>query len=322
MDIPQRFITLSVTTRCNSRCRFCITGPECVPITDLDLTEAEAYLRQNAGQGFEAASLVGGEPTLYRRLPELLELIRRTGYPMTQMFTNGRRMAKRSFAEWLVAEGVGYFVVSLHGPDPEIHNYLTGAPRAFEQAVEGIRNLKQLGQPVQILSVVLRPNVRRVPEMVDLALQLGVDSLDIAGLCPYGVAAKNFDELAVRYEEARPHIREAVVKAQEAGLEIFLEGFPFCAVRPYERLCVEYPATREEKLLCQGRDIEDYDACLNSAKTRPPQCDGCTAAHVCGGVYMGYLDAFGAGDVRPLGVFTGPPPRTAETPQPTAGCGA
>lgn len=302
MRIPERYITLHLTRRCNSRCRFCVTDPIGAR-EEVSLDEAEAFLHDNAGQGYEAFSVVGGEPTIYRRLPELLDMARRYGYPMSQLFTNGRKLADRKFAESVVERGARFFVISLHGPNAEVHDALTDSPGSFDEAVEGIRNVKELGQMVQTLSVITSGNYRALGATAELLSSLDVDVIDFAGLCPHGLAEVNWSEVRVAYTELMPFVHDAVRTVLAAGREAVLEGFPFCVVQPYEHLCWEYPATRHERLLYQGRLIADYDACINTSKVHVEACETCTVRQVCGGVYLGYASTFGTRELAPLTAY-------------------
>lgn len=302
MPFPERFATLHLTRRCNSRCRFCVTDPVGAT-TEVPLDEADAFLAAQAGKGYEAYSLVGGEPTIYRHLEELLERAKAYGYPSGQMYTNGRRFADRAYAERLVELGVDTYVISMHGPDAETHDALTDARGSFDQAVEGIRNLKELGQSVATLSVITRPNHDKLRPMVEMLMSLDVDLINLSGLCPEGLAGVNWEEVRVPYTESMPYVEEAIQAVDAAGRDVVLEGFPFCAVRPHEHRCWEYPDVRREILFFQGKVIEDYDASLNTAKTHTATCDGCAVRGVCGGIYVRYLATYGDGELAPLAAY-------------------
>ena len=302
MRIPERYITLHLTRRCNSRCRFCVTDPIGAR-EEVSLDEAEAFLYDNAGKGYEAFSVVGGEPTVYRRLPELLDMARRYGYPMSQLFTNGRKLADRRYAESIVERGARYFVISLHGPDAEVHDALTDSPGSFDEAVQGIRNLKDLGQIVQTLTVITSANYRHLSATGEMLCGLGVDIIDFAGLCPHGLAEVNWNEGRVAYTEMMSYVHDAVRTVLAADRNVVLEGFPFCVVQPYEHLCWEYPKARQERLLYQGRLIPDYDACLNTSKVHVDACASCAVRSVCGGVYLGYASTFGTRELAPLPAY-------------------
>ncbi len=222
------------------------------------------------------------------------------------MFTNGRTLRNRWYAEKLVEPGVGLFYISLHGADAETHDSITERRRSFDQALAGIRNVKELGQGVQTMTVVTRQNFRQLRAIAELLIDTGVDIVDISGLCPGGLAILNWDDLVISYEEVLPHLIEAVRTCQAAGQEVVLEGFPFCAVRLFEELCVELAGTRKERMLFHGHLIEDYDTCLNSVhKVRVPQCEGCAASHLCGGVYDRYVSSYGTGCYSSLPAYRG-----------------
>ena len=302
MGLPERFVTVHLTRRCNSRCRFCVTDP-IGATAEIPVDEADAFLAAHAGDGFEAFSLVGGEPTVYRELPELLERAQRHGYPAGQLFTNGRAFANRRYAERIAALGVGVYVISMHGPDATVHDALTDAPGSFEQAVKGIRNLKALGQTVTTLSVITGPNHRLLRPLVELLMELDVDLINLAGLCPQGLAAVNWDAMRVCYREVLPYLEEAIDTVHAAGREVVIEGFPFCVVRPHEHLCWEYPHRRQELLLFQGHVIDDYDVSLNGAKAYTARCEGCAVRGVCGGIYVNYARTYTDGELSPLAVY-------------------
>ncbi|HEU4390049.1 MAG TPA: radical SAM protein [Blastocatellia bacterium] len=310
MYVPQRFVTVHLTRRCNSRSRFCTTDPMGRDPDTLSLDEVDRFLGENAGKGFEAVSVIGGEPTVLQSLPEVLKLAKKYQYPVTQMFTNARRLARREYAEKIVGLGVSLFIVSLHGHTSEVHDWITEAPGSFEQALAGIANIKSLGQKVQTLSVVTRQNYRYLKELVQVLIEADVDLIDLSGLCPGGLAILNWRDLVVSYREIYPFLGEAIETAKSAHKEVILEGFPFCAVRPYEGLCVEHADTRKERMLFHGYTIEDYDTCLNTVhKLRVKQCDGCSVSHLCGGVYKQYFESYGDEEFTAIGTGSREPSR-------------
>ena len=316
MFVPERFITVHLTRLCNSHCQFCTTDPMGRPMEEVTVAEIEEFLKENSGQGFEAVQVIGGEPTLYKQLPEVLQLIRDYGYPVVQMCTNGRTLRKKPYAKQLIDLGVRLFYISLHGADAKTHDALTERPRSWAQAIEGIHNVKELGEDVQTITVVNRHNYRQLEDIVMLLMEIGVDIIDITGLCPGGLAVFAWDDLVVPYEEVFPYLDRAIRACQEAGQEIAMEGFPFCAVRPWEELCLEYAGSRKELMLFYGNLIQDFDTCLNTVhKERIPQCTGCAVSQVCGGVYDRYVESYGNGHYSTIATYHGTAlPVLQETP--------
>jgi len=90
---PERLdlsVVLSFTKTCNFGCFFCyatyndIDGKKLLLISEEDLFE----LVRQLGSRFSKVTFVGGEPTLYRRLHELLEIATNKG-ALTDVVTNG-----------------------------------------------------------------------------------------------------------------------------------------------------------------------------------------------------------------------------------------
>ncbi|HEY3382560.1 MAG TPA: radical SAM protein [Vicinamibacterales bacterium] len=310
MRLPQYFITLHVTRRCTNRCRFCTTDPLGRPPETVPLPALDAFLREHTGRGYEAVCVIGGEPTVYEPLVELLRRIRQYGYPTVIMFTNARRLADADYAKRLVDLGVSFFVISVHGPNAAVHDGLTTVPGSFDEAMQGIDNVKRLGQGVQSATVCVQQNYQDLRAIAGVLSRAGVDTVNLAGLCPAGLAASGLRNLAVPYSELLPVLDETIRYCDEIGQHAVLEGFPFCAVRPHERLCVEWWRTRKERMLFYGQVIDDYDDCLNATGKRlAPPCAGCAARTACGGVYTNYHQLFGHADLEPFSTWPGPAPR-------------
>ena len=72
---PLHSLRLSVTDRCNFRCRYCMPEEDYVWLprsSILSFEEMERLVRAFAGCGVSALRLTGGEPLLRRGLPDLV----------------------------------------------------------------------------------------------------------------------------------------------------------------------------------------------------------------------------------------------------------
>src|SRR5574338_963500 len=76
---PLRSLRLSVTDRCNLRCKYCMPEPEYawLPREDiLSLEEMATLAGYFTDLGVDKVRLTGGEPLLRRDLPRLIRLLR------------------------------------------------------------------------------------------------------------------------------------------------------------------------------------------------------------------------------------------------------
>ncbi|MBI1966704.1 MAG: GTP 3',8-cyclase MoaA [Gemmatimonadetes bacterium] len=118
---PLGSLRLSVTDRCNMRCRYCMPNEEYVWLprqSILTFEELARLARIFAGLGVTKVRLTGGEPLLRHELPMLVDMLRReeriTDLAMT---TNGLLLAR--CAEDLKRAGLQRVTVSLDTLRPE-----------------------------------------------------------------------------------------------------------------------------------------------------------------------------------------------------------
>jgi GTP 3',8-cyclase len=108
-------LRVSVTDRCNFRCRYCMPA-EGMPWIDRDeilgFEEIERLVRLMIGLGVEDVRLTGGEPLVRREFPRLVErLAAIEGLRDLSLTTNGYLLADQ--AEALVRAGIGRVNVSI-----------------------------------------------------------------------------------------------------------------------------------------------------------------------------------------------------------------
>jgi len=159
---PVRDLRVSVTDRCNFRCRYCmpreVFGPgfEFLPRGEI-LHFGE--IRQLAGVfrrlGVRKLRLTGGEPLLRRELPRLVAMLAELDGMEIALTTNGSLLAEQAGA--LAAAGLGRVTVSLDSLDPEVFARMNDTRVPVERVLEGIEAAAAAGlAPIKINCVVRR----------------------------------------------------------------------------------------------------------------------------------------------------------------------
>lgn len=179
------YARISVTDRCNLRCRYCM--PECgvekIPHTDiLTLEEVLRVAKMFERLGIKKIRLTGGEPLLRKNLPALIrELKKISGIEQVTLTTNG--VLLKDFAPELLAASLDGINLSLDTLDEKTFADLTHR-KLFDKVLGGLTILlnEQIG--VKINCVPLR----------------GVNEESILNLAR--LAEKNF--IAVRFIELMP----------------------------------------------------------------------------------------------------------------------
>lgn len=172
------YVKLKLIFGCNLRCRMCQHWRSARP-AQLSTQRLRELLAELALLGCRKVHFTGGEPSLRPDLEELVAHASAHGLRVT-LTTNATRL-DRARARALVEGGLRGANVSLDGPTGAIHDSVRGIEGAWEQAVEGLKNLRKeahrgkLG--LSINTVVNRLNLMALDEMPGLALRCGVKRL-------------------------------------------------------------------------------------------------------------------------------------------------
>jgi len=173
LDRPLRDLRISVTDRCNLRCRYCmpreVYGPGFAFMARAELLSFEEIARLArafARVGVRKVRLTGGEPLLRRDLEVLVAMLARTeGIDEVAMTTNGVLLARRARA--LARAGLTRVTVSLDALDDALLARIADAPLAARRVLDGIDAAIDAGlEPVKVNMVVRRGvNERCVAQM-------------------------------------------------------------------------------------------------------------------------------------------------------------
>lgn len=156
--------------------------------------------REARGLGVLQLALTGGEPMLRRDLVELCAGAREAG--LYSSLITAATLFTRERAEALKAAGLDHVQVSIQSPDPEENDRIAGN-RSFEQKLAAARLTRELGFPLTINCVLHRQNLDRIEEVLELALELGAQRLELANTQYYGWAVVNQEALLPSFEQLR-----------------------------------------------------------------------------------------------------------------------
>lgn len=153
----KRKLRVSLTDRCNFRCRYCLPEtPKWLPKAELLSTdELHRLVSLFVENGIDALRLTGGEPLLR---PDLLDCVSRfnglrtLGLKRISMTTNASRLAPQLAA--LQAAGLDDLNISLDAITADGFRAMTGSDIA--PVLEGIAEAQRLGMPLKLNAVLLR----------------------------------------------------------------------------------------------------------------------------------------------------------------------
>ncbi|MED0930136.1 GTP 3',8-cyclase MoaA [Bacillus mobilis] len=157
---PLKDLRISVTDRCNFRCRYCmpeeIFGPDYSFLSNdkiLSFDEIERITRIFVSLGVRKLRITGGEPLLRRGLPQLIEHLNKIdGVEDIGLTTNGSLLKK--FAPDLYKAGLSRVTVSLDSLEEDRFFYLNGNRSKVQRVLEGIQAAAEVGMKIKINMVV------------------------------------------------------------------------------------------------------------------------------------------------------------------------
>lgn len=228
--------TILLTERCNHYCLMCSQPPKDVDdawLMDEAMALVELIPSETEGLGFS-----GGEPTLYGE--RLLELLRHTKaqLPTTaiDVLSNGRAFKDLSFAKrYAEVEHPDLLIgIPIYSDDPVRHDYVVQSRGAFDETIQGVLNLKAVGQRVEIRVVIHRQTVERLVQTCAFIARnlLFVDHVALMGLEITGFTRPNLDQLWIDPYEYKDQLSEAVALLNAYGITASVYNHQLCTVNP------------------------------------------------------------------------------------------
>ncbi|HTC32406.1 MAG TPA: pyrroloquinoline quinone biosynthesis protein PqqE [Bryobacteraceae bacterium] len=215
MTFVPRALIAEVTHRCPLRCVYC-SNPLEMRSRSEELTTAEwqRVFGEAAALGVLQLHLTGGEPLARPDAEQLVKSGRAAGL-YVNLITSGIGLAEARL-EALVAAGLDHVQLSFQDSGQAGADEIAGT-RAHAAKLELAQRIRKHRIAFTMNIVVHRQNLARLPEMIALAEELGVDKLEVANVQYYGWAFENRGRLLPSREQVRETV--AIVDAARERLK-------------------------------------------------------------------------------------------------------
>jgi MoaA/NifB/PqqE/SkfB family radical SAM enzyme len=202
-------VTISITEECPNRCLHCAL-PDSGRQQKLDPERVKGIIAQVLEMGTTLVIFDGGEPALYKELPDLVRSVDERA--IATLFTSGAGFSAK-FAEQLKEAGLHAVNVSLDSPHPEEHDRMRGRIGVFRDAIMAVENALQAELLVDLYVVIMHQNISQIREFHDLCRRVGAHELTFFEVVPTG-----------RWEEKKDVI---LTPEDHHQLQRFVEEIPF-----------------------------------------------------------------------------------------------
>ena len=190
---PPLWLLAELTYACPLQCPYCSNPMEIAKYkNELGTEDWFRVLQQARKMGATQLGFSGGEPLIRRDLEQLIAEARRLGF-YTNLITSGVGMDEnrvRAFKE----AGLDHIQVSFQASTEELNNFIAGTD-AFEHKLEMARQVKKQGYPMVLCFVLHRKNEDQIRDILDLAVALEADYVELATTQYYGWAYHNREQL-------------------------------------------------------------------------------------------------------------------------------
>ena len=208
------YVAWQITNECNLACLHCIeeSGPGKAFADELDGEQVFAVLDQLLDREVPYLSFSGGEPMLHPHFFEMVERACARGAQL-KIETNAHYLDPANAAR-LKALGVKAVQVSLDGASTATFGRMR-VRGEFDKVLDGIRNLRDAGVPIEINFSPAKFNLHEIGNVVDLAHELGAYSFYTGRTMYTGNAVKAWRHLEVtdaQYDEYFDALRAKTIE--------------------------------------------------------------------------------------------------------------
>lgn len=161
------YLRVSVTDRCNLRCRYCMPPSGITHVSNGEILTYEEIAAIVEACGITKVRITGGEPLVRR---DIVDLVKRLDVEDFSMTTNG--ILLKDYAESLKEAGLKRINISLDTLNRERFRYITGSD-SLDSVLDGIQTAMDIGLfPVKINVLLLdRDTLGEVRDFVKLTIE-------------------------------------------------------------------------------------------------------------------------------------------------------
>jgi pyrroloquinoline quinone biosynthesis protein E len=208
---PPLWLLAEITYKCPLQCPYCSNPLDFAQYKDeLSTEEWFRVLEQGRQLGAVQLGLSGGEPLVRKDLEDIIAHGHQLGF-YTNLITSGIGLTTQRIANFK-AIGLDHIQISFQAGDQELNDLMAGTD-AFEHKREMARQVKAHGFPMVLNFVLYRDNIDRVRDILELAVALDADQVELANTQYYGWAFHNRTSLMPSREQLTR--AEATAKAYQ-----------------------------------------------------------------------------------------------------------
>jgi pyrroloquinoline quinone biosynthesis protein E len=202
---PPLWLLAEVTYRCPLHCVFCYNPVKyAANKKELSTEQWKEVLRQARKLGAAQLGFSGGEPLVRDDLEELIGEAHQLGY-YTNLITSGVGLTEARISK-MKELGLDHIQLSFQDSTKEMNDFLSST-KTFDLKSRVAALIKKYDYPMVLNVVLHRYNLDHIGRIIDMAVEMGVEYLELANTQYYAWASINREQLMPT--------REQLVRAEE-----------------------------------------------------------------------------------------------------------
>jgi pyrroloquinoline quinone biosynthesis protein E len=196
---PPRWLLAELTYACPLQCPYCSNPLDYTRYkNELSTDDWKRVLSEARKMGAVQLGLSGGEPLVRQDLTEIVSHARELGY-YTNLITSGHGLSEDRIIQ-LKDAGLDHIQISFQASSADLNDYIAGT-QAFQQKKDMARLVKKHGYPMVLCVVIHRQNIHQMRDILELAIELEADYLELANTQYNGWAHRNREQLLPTREQ-------------------------------------------------------------------------------------------------------------------------
>ena len=296
MNEISKIVKIEIVTgfSCNNNCKFCsVRRFNFDKLTDEIKKDIERAIKERPKE----INFTGGEPTIRKDIFELIEYVNERKIKEIRVTTNGRMFSYEDFTKKAIKAGLTGAIFSIHGHTSQIHDYLTNVKGAFEQAMQGLKNLREFTNNIDVNTVITTKNYKFLPNLAEML----IEKYDIRALCLIFPTIDgnllNHLDLVPSYNQVVDSLHKTIDIIKERNKTVWTLNMPICFFKGYEK----YSSITELKTKVFWPDVDtNLDEKRKENKVKVKACEKCRYRLICHGIPKDYLKIKGESGINPI----------------------
>jgi MoaA/NifB/PqqE/SkfB family radical SAM enzyme len=277
---------IQVTRECNQKCIICSNPPT---ERKLDFESAKKEIDSLKRGGCSEIIFTGGEPTLYEKLPELIQYASRAGM-LARIITNGQKIADIQYLKKLKKAGLKHLHLSIYSSEDKIQQKISGNKNSLQNIKKALNNLKKIrGISVDINIAISRLNAGHLRQTASWIVKRYsfIKHFVFNNLDPFMNRVSENPEVVPKLADFELELHETLRMLEKNGKTFRVERVPLCYLPEFEHICTETrKIIKGEKRVIyfldqrgkfEQKDFYEYK--------KFPACQVCALGKICAGLY-------------------------------------